>query len=60
MNERLFESLKGMLESYKILLLVFKENEYAQGAVKGSFYGEISKAEELINEYSTKYPKASE
>lgn len=50
----IINSLKGMLESYEVLINTAKDhfkNEVLVGAIQGAFTGEIGRAQTLISRY---------
>lgn len=49
-KERIIKSLNGIVESYEVLLDVFKSNPIAISCINGAFMGEIKDAKKLIKE----------
>jgi hypothetical protein len=48
--KELRDSLKGMLESYELMINDLGKNDLLAGALKGYFIGEINRARELLKE----------
>lgn len=49
--ENMLASVKGMLESFDVLMEIVKDKETLQGVISGAFVGEIQRARDIVSKH---------